>query len=398
MSVTSVLKKFFHAHIDGPLAGYLRADGAIKQDVVVSEIVDVTVGNLPEGTATEAKQNDLISELKLKANLTETQPVSAASLPLPTGAATSENQINATQKSQIVDSAGNIIGSHSNMLYMVGFGHLVSVGLITDHKTWLKLGYNPVVSDVEESICSSGGTYSFSKGEEGLEVVSDDNAQDIGTQLYTGTSDGGSLTTLVDTGEDFTAGSIVAVFDIVILDKSGLVPEWGVVTGVTANTLTVAGGFSSGGTGDARDYIILDYSAHTGAQAVHCKYLDGDYAEHAEIIILNGTTAVPTINVNYFRVNGFRMIAAGSHGVPTGNLSIRDLGDTPIYGYITLGYTVSRCAVFTVPADKTLHINSFNAAWCSPNEIKVQSARVILRANMDKRNGFNTGHIFFPYI
>jgi len=40
--------------------------------------------------AKEAKQDDLITELKLKADLTETQPVSNASLPLPAGASTEE--------------------------------------------------------------------------------------------------------------------------------------------------------------------------------------------------------------------------------------------------------------------------------------------------------------------
>ncbi len=39
---------------------------------------------------------------------TTTQPVSAASLPLPTGASTSANQTNGTQKSQTVDGSGNV--------------------------------------------------------------------------------------------------------------------------------------------------------------------------------------------------------------------------------------------------------------------------------------------------
>lgn len=43
-------------------------------------------------------------------------PVSAASLPLPTGAATSANQTNATQKTQIVDGSGNVIAATSNAL------------------------------------------------------------------------------------------------------------------------------------------------------------------------------------------------------------------------------------------------------------------------------------------
>ncbi len=42
--------------------------------------------------ATKAKQDLLLAELELKANLSETQPVSVSSLPLPTGAATAANQ------------------------------------------------------------------------------------------------------------------------------------------------------------------------------------------------------------------------------------------------------------------------------------------------------------------
>ena len=45
-----------------------------------------------------------------------TQPVSAASLPLPTGAASAANQTNASQKTQLVDGAGSVIASTSNNL------------------------------------------------------------------------------------------------------------------------------------------------------------------------------------------------------------------------------------------------------------------------------------------
>lgn len=44
------------------------------------------------GGATEAKQDAILAELQMKADLSETQPVSAATLPLPTGAATSARQ------------------------------------------------------------------------------------------------------------------------------------------------------------------------------------------------------------------------------------------------------------------------------------------------------------------
>jgi hypothetical protein len=45
-----------------------------------------------------------------------TQPVSASSLPLPTGAATSTKQSDGSQKAQVVDGSGNVIGSTSNAL------------------------------------------------------------------------------------------------------------------------------------------------------------------------------------------------------------------------------------------------------------------------------------------
>lgn len=45
-----------------------------------------------------------------------TQPVSAASLPLPTGAATAANLTGGGQKTQVVDGSGNVIGATSNAL------------------------------------------------------------------------------------------------------------------------------------------------------------------------------------------------------------------------------------------------------------------------------------------
>lgn len=51
---------------------------------------------LPTGASTAARQDTLLAELQLKADLTETQPVSAASLPLPTNAATESGNLATT--------------------------------------------------------------------------------------------------------------------------------------------------------------------------------------------------------------------------------------------------------------------------------------------------------------
>ena len=57
---------------------------------------DVNVTNMipavETGLATSTNQDSLLTELQLKADLTETQPVSVTSLPLPAGASTSANQ------------------------------------------------------------------------------------------------------------------------------------------------------------------------------------------------------------------------------------------------------------------------------------------------------------------
>ena len=278
------------------------------------------------------------------------------------------------------------------------YGYDVGEGNIVGHTPFLKIGYNPVVTDVEETIWSKGGTYAFLKGESTLQIVSDDNTQDIASQLFNSTSTGGSTTTLEDSGVDFTAGANpVAVFDCVILDKSSATPEWGYVTAVATTTLTIAGGFSSGGTGDARDYIVLNRTAYTGAQAVHIQYLDGDFVEHEEIVLLNGTTAVNTVNSDYYRVNHMDIIAAGTLAHCLGNLSLKDVGSAPVYAYITAGFTTARQSIYTVPAGKTLYLLSWKFAWCSPDEIKVQSARGIIRVNMDAFTSFNTNDLFFPY-
>jgi len=58
--------------------------------------------------ATEEKQDEIITELKLKADLTETQPVSAVSLPLPTGASTEAKQDDIIAKMPTLDNNGGV--------------------------------------------------------------------------------------------------------------------------------------------------------------------------------------------------------------------------------------------------------------------------------------------------
>jgi hypothetical protein len=286
----------------------------------------------------------------------------------------------------------------------VPYGFDVSEGNIPDHEPWAKIGYNgALVATTEADLWPATGVYAFPPTtEQGLEVVSSDNTKDIGTVIKGAMNDSvtadatGTTTTLTDADVDFTGATAVAVGDVVLLDPHGTTPEWGYVTTVAAHTLTVAGGFSSGGSAASRKYAVVDQSAYAGAQVVLIEYLDGDYAEHTELVALNGTTAVATVNTDYIRINGFRVVATGTDYKPTGNLSLREVDNSPVYSYITAGFTQARNSAYTVPAGRTLYITEFTTGWAYQTNT-THWGRVYLRANVEPGTGFRTGSLFFPY-
>ena len=89
---------------------------AAKQDILLTELqlkADLTETQpvssaslpLPAGAATSVKQDILLTELELKADLTETQPVSAIALPLPSGAATEAKQTTGNSSLSNIDAS-----------------------------------------------------------------------------------------------------------------------------------------------------------------------------------------------------------------------------------------------------------------------------------------------------
>jgi hypothetical protein len=291
---------------------------------------------------------------------------------------------------------------HDGLLGVLPDGHMIAERLITGHTPLFRIGYNPAITTTEEDLWSNGGKYVWPTAEMGMEVVSDNNTQDVGTVIKgdetgdTVTSDAdGTTTTLEDDSVSFTAATAVAAGDLVILDPHGDVPEFGFVTAVAIHTLTIAGGFSEGGSGASRKYAVVDMSASTNAQVVQISYLDADYVQHKEIVVLNGTTAVATVNTDMFRINQFAVIGAGSNGQALGNLDLRHLDDTPVYAHITAGYTIARQLIFTVPAGVTGYITQADVAAAAPNDTKVQTARIIVRTNTSPNETFKTA-LFYP--
>lgn len=298
----------------------------------------------------------------------------------------------------------DIIGAAMSYFGRLRFGEAIVRGLYSNFSKWSKLGFTPTMNTTESDIWSAAGVYVFPTAAAGMEVVSSNNTNDIGSIIKgdatgnTVQSDaGGSITTLVDADVDFTTATAVAAGDCIILDPHGTTPEWGYVTSVAAHTLTCSNGFSSGGTGASRYYAVIDYSAYIGAQAVKVEYLDESYVTKYEIVVLNGTTPIPTVNLNLFRVNSFRIIIAGSNNKPSGNLSIRHLDNTPVYSYITAGFTRARNIMYTVPAGKTLWVTQFTSAFGVSGTSKVEYCRLYTRANIEPTTLFRTQNIFYPY-
>jgi hypothetical protein len=305
------------------------------------------------------------------------------------------------QSTKFIDEAGVPYGiKHVNNKPRVSsmpYNYDIAEGNVANHWAWSKIGYTPTMNTTESDVWSAAGVYAFPTTAGAKEVVSSDGTgADVGVSIKTGTSTGGSLTTLIDAGANFTAATAVAIGDFVILDKSGAVPEYGWVTAVTSATeLAIAGGFSNGGTGSGRAYVIVDDSANAGAHAVRFTYLTTAFAEKSEIVILNGNTAVATVNTDIYRINSFRMIEAGANAKPTGNLTLRTPGPGATLSYITAGFTRARNIIYTVPANKILYVTSFTGSYATTGNANKEYARLYTRATQE--NGFRTQHIFQAY-
>lgn len=221
------------------------------------------------------------------------------------------------------------------------------------------------------------------------------------------TSDaGGSTTTLLDAGVDFSATA--AAGDLLIVDPSGTTPEWGWITTAATGSLTFSGGLSSGGVGTTRKYLVIDASPVKGALAIKIDYLDSTYAAKTMIIPTNGTTAVTTLNdagaaQTMLRINSFRIIGTGTEATTTnksyGYWAIRQAGGVPAtyYSYISLGKLMARNSAYTVALGKTLYVNEVNVGWGDDAETKILVARFIVESNQEPSTYFVNGTAFYGY-
>lgn len=137
-----------------------------------------------------------------------------------------------------------------------------------------------------------------------------------------------------------------------------------------------------------------DTSAGTGARTVQIYYLDSNFNEYNEIVTLNGVTAVPTVATNIYRINNFRVKTVGTGGQNAGDIDIRALADTPIYGRISATLNRAINCIYTVPKSKTLYI--FNILFSAGSNIANRPVRFLTKAKYDNIS-MSRLDFFMPY-
>lgn len=100
-----------------------------------------------------------------------------------------------------------------------------------------------------------------------------------------------------------------------------------------------------------------DTAAGTGARTVLVSGLNSAYNTISEVVTLNGTTPVNTVN-QYLRVNVFTTTSAGSGEKNAGDITLRVSGGGAVQSIARAGFGFGRSCVYTVPAGFTLFIRS----------------------------------------
>ena len=280
---------------------------------------------------------------------------------------------------QFVDEAGVPYGvkhvENKPRVSCIPYLYDIAEGNVPGHEGQRILGFNTgIPNGVLEDITELSTDVPRPTTAVPMEVIG--GAADTGVVIYTSTATGGSTSTLVDTAQDFTAGNIVAPGDLILLDSK---ESWGMVSVVTAQTLTVNPVFAHSVTAELADtYRIVDHSAGgTGVHVTSVHGLDANYDHQLEFVVMNGAAAVAIAN-NHIRINSLHSLDVGTGGAAAGNIDIQGAGAGPKYSRIGLGGNTSLQAHYTVPNGLTAYITNWGASASS-----VKSVRMMLRVTRE---------------
>ena len=103
-----------------------------------------------------------------------------------------------------------------------------------------------------------------------------------------------------------------------------------------------------------------DASGGTGARTISIAGLDANYNEISETVILDGQTAVNTVN-SYLRISRMFVVTAGSGATAAGTIyagtgTVTSGVPATVYGMIALNANQTQMAFWTVPAGYTLYL------------------------------------------
>lgn len=245
--------------------------------------------------------------------------ITAASLPLPTGAATSANQSTEITALQIIDD----VPTAQNAALVKG---VPIMGQLDDTSTTAATEDN--VSAVR--ITSQRAIHTNLRNTSGTE---------IGT-----TSSPLVVTDAPQTGEDLVFGSVA----LSLLGSAA----------VRATTYTEPSSNSQ------RSFVsssVLDTSAGTGARTVQLTYYTATFTgPFTETVTLNGITAVNTVATNICYIENMVIITAGSGGTNAGTISLKAgaAGAGITVGSVTAGDNQTLWAHHYVPTGKTAYITT----------------------------------------
>jgi hypothetical protein len=146
---------------------------------------------------------------------------------------------------------------------------------------------------------------------------------------------------------------------------------------------------TSGGQLELVSASANDTAAGTGARTVRVDFLSTQYAEFSEVIVLNGTTAVPTTRTDILRVNGAVVLTTGSSGRNEGVITIRDVGagttratvSTFVEGGASPGQSFLDQMLYTVPAGHTMLVYSVDMTINRAGANRWVTARIYARSN-----------------
>jgi len=224
----------------------------------------------------------------------------------------------------------------------------IAQGTVPGHDGINKFGHNSAVAATLEEIWDGSAVYTgYLTSASILEAASAD-IDDQGNTLSTGTSTGGTTSTLIDTGATFSTDT-VAIGDIILNDTDN---TFGYVTAVTETVLTFEGAegladFSVVG----KTYRVVNAN-DTGAAVIEVEGLDANWATQKDFIVLNGQTDVLTTNT-YLRVFRVKVLLAGGSGWNEGNIDIDNAGNSILLARIVSQFNQTLMAMWTVPANKT---------------------------------------------